>query len=629
MGFDPQEKLKTVPQTPGVYFHKDESGKTIYIGKAVNLRNRLKSYFQGRGRSDKPTGGNIQERYSYYASQRLEELAYTIADFDYVQTDTEQEALLLESTLVKRHQPRFNIRLKDDKSYPYIKVDLSDDFPRIYITRNRRDPNAHYFGPFASAGSVNRTLKMLKKLFPYRSCTKKITGNDERPCLEYHIKRCVAPCTGYASKEQYGQIIDQVVNFLKRGPQSVIKPLERDMRKHAKEFNFEEAAVIRDRINDFNSLHERQHVMALKNSDIDVIAAANKADKAFVEIFFIRSGNLMGSDRFRMDCADEADEREALTAFVKQFYASKSEIPRTIACSVAIDEAELISTSLEQQVKHKVRIFSPQRGELRRLTQMAHRNARHFMEREKLRDLSQKGLNEGTLTELQEALNLPHPPRRIECYDISHIQGVDAVASMVVFKDGEPNNAHYRHFKINLGLDQNDDFKSIFEAVSRRLAWLSEDDSRGKKRRDASFTKRPDLMLIDGGKGQLNAALEAKLNSGVEAISFAAIAKKEELIFVPEEAGAIQLDRDSKTLYLVQRIRDEAHRFAVEYHRKLHSKRMSQSQLDGIDGIGPRRKKELLKRFGSVANILAAGVSEIAETPTMNATLAQRLVESL
>ena len=568
---------------------------------------------------------------SYFGSKKnldpkSVELVSRIDDFEYIVTASEQEALLLENSLIKEHKPKYNIRLKDDKTYPYIKVDLAEDFPRIYVTRRTANDGARYFGPFASAGSVRKTLDLLKRLFPYRSCTKTITGNDSRPCLEYHIKRCVAPCTGYASRNDYSEVIAQVVMFLEGNTKEIVSDLKTTMLEASDNLEFERAGALRDRLKAIEKVYEGQNVVGLGREELDVIGAAYGGEEAWVEIFFIRQGKLIGRDHFTMSGTREEDGQEILARFIEQFYSSASHVPRKILVPESITDKEVVAGWLETKRKGPVEINVPQRGTKRRLIEMVSTNAAQGLEQLKLKWISDSTRMETAMSELQEELNLPRSPKRIECYDVSHIQGTNTVASMSVFQDGKPLSSNYRRFKIK-SHDGNDDFASMREVLSRRFKRLKNARDGGEE--NASFAAAPDLVLIDGGKGQLSSAVEVMLRLGLQDIQLASIAKREEEIFLPDAAEPVIMPKNSQGLFLLQRARDEAHRFAVTFHRNLRGKSSVKSALDLVPGIGPKRRKMLIRSFGSVKGIREASEDQLAAAPGMTAKVARQIKEHL
>ena len=622
-----RERLASVPERPGVYLFRDASSRFLYVGKAANLRNRVRSYF------GTPIG----------LEPKVRRMVQQASDFEFVVTDSESEALILENTLIKRHRPRFNTRLRDDKTYPFIKIDPREDFPLVYFTRLVRNDGARYFGPFASAGSVRRTLDLLKKLFPYRSCTKVITGTDARPCLEYDIGRCVAPCVGHASREEYGQVIRQVLMFLEGNTAEVVRQLRSRMAGAAETLDYERAARIRDQVQAIQRVGEEQKVASSRGKDSDIIAIAQERDEAWVEAFFVRQGKLVGRDHFIMDGTQDEAPAHVLTNFLKQFYDRASSIPSLVLTQHPVEDADLVTGWLAARREGPVSLRVPVRGENRRLMAMVAENAVQGLSMSRLRRSSDRDALDSALRELQEALSLPRPPRRIECYDISNIRGTDAVGSMVVFQDGRPRKEHYRRFKIKT-VDEIDDYAMMREVLGRRFGRLAKDgalasppadpadgDAHARDEDGQTWGIVPDLVVIDGGKGHLSAALGVFLDLGVstEAVPLASLAKEEEELFVPHSAEAVLLPRNSQGLFLVQRVRDEAHRFAITYHRKLRSNRQVRSGLEGVPGIGPKRRRMLTLRFGDVAGVREATVEELSTVPGMTVALARRLKETL
>ncbi len=617
---DFSERLRATPAKPGVYLMRDELGEILYVGKASRLRHRLRSYFTSQ--SNLPP--------------KIRKLVANVADFEYILTESEQEALILECNLIKRHRPAYNARLKDDKSYPFIKIDVSEDFPQVYITRRVARDGARYFGPFASASSVRRTLALLKKLFPYRSCTKTITGNDPRPCLDFYIHRCVGPCIGAVSREQYREIVDQVFLFLEGKTDRVVKAIARRMGEAAEDLEFERAAVLRDQLEAIEKVLEGQKVLDLRSENLDVIAVAPGVREAWVEVFFIRQGKLIGRDHFIMAGTQDDEPEKVLTAFVKQFYAANPYVPPRILLQHPLEEEASIQQWLEQKRQGRVRLHVPQRGGKRKLVQMVAENAAEGLEQLKVRQ-AEGGDMDAAMAELQEALSLPSLPRRVECYDISNIQGTDAVGSMVVFEDGRPRTSDYRRFKVKSvkGIDDYSMMREVLARRFRRLAKAKEaGDADGKSPKapsssDGAWQAVPDLVLIDGGKGHLGAALQVFLEVGATAVPLASVAKENEEIFVPQTPEPIILPRDSQGLFLVQRLRDEAHRFAITFHRQRRSKRSVASAMDSIPGIGPKRRRMLLRSFGSVRGVREAALEDIAAVPGMTLKLATKVKESL
>ena len=614
------QRLQATPERPGIYMMKDARGTVLYVGKAAVLRNRLRSYFGSPA----------------HQPNKTRRMMGHVRDFEYIVTDTEAEALILENTLIKRYKPRYNARLKDDKTYPYLKIDLSEEFPRVYITRRVAKDGARYFGPFATANTVRKSMDLVKRLFPYRSCTKKITGNDPRPCLEYYINRCVAPCTGYATKEEYAKVIDQVTLFMEGDTEAVTRDLHANMERASERLEFERAAVLRDRLKAVEKVAEERRIKVDSNpvTDMDVIALAQSASETWVEVFFIRKGKLIGREHFFMEGAQD-DTPEVVTGqFIQQFYGSALTIPPRLVVQHQPPGSELIAGYLRGLRGKAVRLVCPQRGLHKQLVQTVADNARQGLAQHRIKWLDNHDIIRQAVEELEEELSLPLPLHRMECYDISHIQGSHSVGSMVVFEDGRPKQSQYRRFKIKT-VEGVDDFESMREVLRRRFKRLAQaraaamEGADGGEAPAAGWGALPDLVLIDGGKGQLSAALEVLLQLGLDDVPLAALAKENEWLFVPHTPEPIILPRDSQALYLVQRIRDEAHRFAVTYHRNLRSKSSLSSPVELVSGIGPKRKRMLMRRFGSLKGIKEAAVEEIAAVPGMTRSLALRLKQTI
>ena len=635
-------QVAALPAKPGVYTFRDQSGKVIYVGKAANLRSRVRSYF-GSPRS---------------LEGKTRKLSARIAALEIVTTRTEQDALHLEATLVKRHQPLFNVRLKDDKHYPYLKVDVDSPWPRVTITRRVQNDGARYFGPYASAKSVRTSLDLVKKLFPWRSCDKEITGSDPRPCLDYYIRRCIAPCTSYCTPDEYREVIDQTMLFLDGKSSVVVEQLTEAMTDAAKELNFERAAMLRDQLAAVERVTEQQITADTADSELDAFGIAVDGDEAVVQVLFIRGRKMTGSDHFSLAGVQDEPLERVLAAFLRQYYESAVQVPRLVLIPQAIDQPELLAGWLTEKRSGAVEIRRPQRGDKRRLTEMAAENAQEALELQRVRWLADRGRTDAALVELEQALSLPAPPHRVECYDISHNQGDSTVASMVVFLDGRPATREYRRFRIR-SIEGPDDFASMAEVMRRRFKRLGEQrqleraagrelpadlaggetdsetedaaagDIGGDTGADAGWGAIPDLVIVDGGRGQVSAAHDVMRNLAVDDIPLAGLAKREELLFLVDTAEPIRLDRRSQGMYLVQRIRDEAHRFAISYHRRLRSQRASRSPLDRIPGIGPTRKKALLRKFGSLQAIRQASAEEIAATPGLTHRVAEQIKTEL
>lgn len=610
-----KEILKNLPAKPGVYLHKNAQGKVIYVGKAVNLRSRVRSYFHKSAQDNTKTRRLVAE----------------IADIDFIVADSELEALLLENTLIKKHQPRFNVRLKDDKRYPYIKVHWQDPFPRVTTTRRLQNDGARYFGPYTAAWAAYQTLDLVRKIFPYLTCTRTITGNDERACLYYHIGRCAAPCIGVVNKEEYRQIIDRLCDFLNGNTEPVVADLRRQMDQAAENLDFEKAAQLRDQIRAIDQVVEKQKVVQAGTLDEDVIAFARADGDACVQVFFIRGGKLIGRDYFVLEgTADEADP-EIMASFLKQFYDQAATVPPKILLPREVDELMIIRDWLKRKRGAKVTLSVPRRGKQKELLEMAAQNAAETLTHLQARWSADESKQTEALTELQQALDLPDPPLRVECYDISTLQGTHTVGSMVVFAKGVPRKSDYRRFKIQSVKGQ-DDYASMQEMLHRRFKRMADEGYQDPTKQDKENTWAliPNLIIIDGGKGQLNAALavldEFELR---DAIPIVGLAKGEEEIFLPGQAEPVVLPQNSPGLFLVQRIRDEAHRFGVSYHRKLRGKSAVRSSLDMVEGIGPKRRQALLRKFGSIEAIRQASIDELAAVPGMTRKVAEGLKEQL
>ncbi len=616
-----EHRLRVTPEKPGVYLMKDARNEVLYVGKASVLRNRLRSYFGS------PAGH----------PPKIRRMMSLMTDFEFIVTDTEAEALILENTLIKRYRPHFNARLKDDKTYPYLKIDLTEEFPRVYITRQVANDGARYFGPFATASSVRKTMDLIKKLFPYRSCTKTITGRDPRPCLEYYIHRCVAPCSGLATQEEYAQVIQQVIMFMEGNTEAVTRELKKRMEVAAEELEFERAAVLRDQIRGIDQVAEEQQVKVESNpgGDMDFIALAQGSSETWVEIFFIRRGKLIGRDHFFMEGTQDDSVEVIMGQFVRQFYQTALVIPPVVYIQHPLEDQELVRDWLKERREGAVRIVCPQRGQQKKLMDVVAENAVQGLAQHRIKWLNNSDVLHQAMAELEEELSLPDIPLRMECYDISHVQGSNLVGSMVVFQDGRPKTSHYRRFQIK-SVDGVDDYASMQEMLRRRFKRLAEaraeraDVSADSAGGDSSaWGIEPDLVIIDGGKGHLSAALEVLLELGLDDIPLSALAKENEWLFVPHSSEPIELARNSQGLYLVQRIRDEAHRFAITYHRNLRSKSSLKSSIDMVTGIGPKRKRMLLRRFGSIQGIKDAPVDDIAAVPGLTRSLAIRLKQTL
>ena len=586
--------LAVLPDKPGVYLMHDAEGKVIYVGKAVVLKNRVRSYFR-----------NLASH-----TPKVKAMVAKIAEIETIVTSSEVEALILECNLIKKYRPRYNISLKDDKTYPYLKVTLQEDFPRLHMTRRLSRDGAKYYGPYADAGAMYATMKLLKTMFPLRSCRRM---NPDRPCLNYHIKRCLAPCAGYVSKEEYGKMIKSVCMVLDGRTTELERDLKRRMQEAAEEYAFEEAARLRDQLQAVERLNESQKAVTNNGGDMDIIGFAQDMTGNCLQIFFVRKGKLIGRDNFFLQDGGDTPQ-EVLTAFLKQYYNEATFVPREIVLPrlPEPEEQQLIELWLRQKAEHRVELIQPQRGVKRELLQLANDNAQKLLD-ERLRKGSLSLKNDAQAAEeLQQALGLEHSLERMDCFDISHTQGSETVASMVVFRNGSISKKDYRKYKILSAEGKPDDFKSMQEVVYRRYK---------------DYEDLPNLVVIDGGKGQLSSALEVIRGLGLADLPVVGLAKREEEIFLPHQSTSILLDRDSAALHLIQRIRDEAHRFAITFHRKLRGKRNLVSVLDHVEGIGPKRRQALWKAFKTLDAMKAASVEELAAVEGMNSTAAQTLYD--
>ncbi|HEY4712311.1 MAG TPA: excinuclease ABC subunit UvrC [Dehalococcoidia bacterium] len=597
------EQIKSLPAKPGVYLFKDKEGKVIYIGKAANLNSRVRSYFGAPS--------NL--------SFKIQRLVSKIQDFEFVVTNSEQEALILECNMIKKYTPRYNVRLKDNKTFPYLKIDINEDWPGVYITRRVQKDGARYFGPFASAGSVRKTLKLIKKNFPFRSCSKRIEGQAKRPCLDYYICRCLGPCIGAVEKQEYHDVINQVILFLQGKQELVLRELNTKMKAAAQQLQFERAALLRDQIQAIEKVIEGQRIAITLQGEKDVIGLAQNEKQAYVELFSIRTNKLIGQDHFIMEGTQGESPGQIMTSFVKQYYASASYIPPLILLQHPVDEPAVLSKWLGQQRGGKVKLQVPQRGAKKKLVDTVAENAAQGLQLAQAKEMKTEIISSG-LQALKNRLRLPKMPLRIECYDVSNIQGALAVGSMVVLEKGRPKPAHYRRFRIKT-VTGADDYAMIQETLRRRF-------KRGLTG-EGTWSIVPDLVLIDGGRGQLNAALEVRQELGLDSIPMISLAKENEEVFIPGDPQPVCIAKDSPALHILQRARDEAHRFAISYHRKLRHKEVTASALDNIPGIGPKRKRALLKKFGSIEAIKEASLEELSQTEGITPALAKKVKEGL
>jgi excinuclease ABC subunit C len=594
-----KEKLVSIPKKPGVYLLKDASGEVIYVGKAINLQNRVRSYFHT----------------SSDHSPKMRRLVEEVAELDFIVTSSEVEALILECELIKRHKPKYNVRLKDDKRYPYIKITLQEDYPRISTTRRMEMDGARYFGPFTASWAVHQTLDTLRKIFPYITCNRKITGEEKRACLYYHIGRCAGPCIGAISKEDYRKIIEGVCLFLEGKTDEILNDLRARMKEAAERLEYERAAVLRDRIRAIERVMVRQRVASTTPINQDILAFAREDGRACVQVFFIRGGKLIGREYFILTGTRGEEEGEIIASFVKQFYDEAAYIPPEIILPKEIKEAKVIRDWLKDEREVEAVLRTPLNDGEDELLQMASENAA-----EALISLRSRRPTEEALIELGEYLGLTKAPNRIEGYDISQIHGRAATGSMVVFIKGMPSKSNYKRFRIK-EVEGADDYAMIKEVLRRRFKRAIEGDE--------AWTTLPDLILIDGGKGQLGAALEVLAEYGLEDIPLVSLAKERDEVFAPGRSEPVFFPSDSQALFLLKRIRDEAHRFTLAYHRKLREKESFSSKLEEIEGVGPKRRKALMKRFGSLEAIKEASVEELAQVPGMSRKVAERVKEFL
>ena len=641
-----EDKLAGVPDAPGVYLMRDGKQRVIYIGKARSLRTRVRSYFRSGDHTAKTTS-----------------LVQRVSDFEVIVTDSEIEALLLENNLIKEHRPPFNVTFRDDKGYMYVKVTTNEIYPRIATTRRVLKDGALYFGPFTSVKSLRQTLKLLNRLFPYRTCNIDMGSPIPRPCLKYHIGLCVAPCTRYCTVEGYREVVDGAVRFLRGDYDRIVERLTAHMWSAADEQDYETAAKHRDRLNAIDKVVAEQKITDLRGGYIDVIAVAREGREAQATVLRIRGGKMIGRGTYELTVIGEETDAEMLDDFVREYYDRAPEVPLLVLTSVALSDPEMLETWLSSVRCAKVEVRVPQRGQKRKLVEMASRNARETLQLERTRWLNSGRKLRQAMLEVGNALGLERMPRRIEAYDISHIQGTLAVGSLVVFEDGVAKKGKYRRFKIR-SAQGNDDFASMREVLRRRFSRYADftaangtGQAGGVAQRvlaavplakldpdiempaptnqtagaDNEWGSSPDLVLIDGGKGQLSAALDVFEEFGIEAadIPIASIAKRQEELFVPGCSKPVMLPHESNGMHLLQRIRDEAHRFAVSFHVKLRTQKGRRSILDEVPSIGPKRKRALMRAFGSLEKIRRASADELSAVEGMNASSAKALKEAL
>ncbi len=613
--FDIKEQLKKLPDKPGVYLMKDENGEIIYVGKSKSLKNRVSQYF--RSQKGHPP--------------KVKAMVKVIKEFEYIITDTEVEALILEANLIKKHKPRYNVLLRDDKSYPYIKVTLNEKYPRVLKTRRVIKDSARYFGPYINVDAVNQTLATIEELFPLRKCKRNLEQNNERPCLNYHIKKCLGPCTGKVNHDEYMEMIDQIVLFLGGKQDILIKELEGKMAKAAQELHFERAAKYRDRINALKNLAEKQKIVSTSDADQDYISMAISDDKVCIMVFFVRSGKLVGREHYILEGTEDMERSEILSTFVKQFYSSTSFIPKEILAHENMEDSEVIESWLSQKRQSKVTVKQPMRGEKKKLLELVYKNALEYLTKFEEKINRDKEYSQKVLNEIKYILGLDHLPKRIEAYDISNMYGVFSVGSMVVFENGKPQNSGYRRFKVRT-IEGPNDYGSMQEVLFRRFKRGIEENQMLKEQgisfEKGKFSIFPDIVLVDGGKGHVKAAEDVLVALGLN-IPVAGMVKDDKhrtkgLIYKGDE---IYLEKRSYGFKLIAKIQEEVHRFAISYHKTLRDKSMVQSVLDEIPGIGKKRKKELLKHFGSIEKIRKASVKELKEVDGMNTKSAKSVYE--
>lgn len=614
--FNIEEELKKLPSQPGVYIMHDSRDEIIYVGKAISLKNRVRQYFQS----------------SRNKTAKIEQMVSRIARFEYIITDSELEALVLECNLIKEHRPRYNTMLKDDKTYPYIKVTVYEDFPRILFARDMKKDKSKYFGPYTSAGAVKDTIDLIHKLYQIRTCSRSLPKDigRERPCLNYHIKQCQAPCQGYIDKEEYGRNISQALDFLGGKYAPVLKMLEEKMLAASEEMDFEKAIEYRDLLNSVKQIAQKQKITDSGMEDRDIIAMAKDEKDAVVQVFFVREGRLIGREHFHVAIATAEDNRQILTSFVKQFYSGTPFIPKELWVQTGLEDEDIIKEWLTAKRGQKVKLVVPQKGQKERLVELAERNAALVLSQDKEKIKREELRTIGAMNEVAGLMGL-QGVRRIEAYDISNISGFESVGSMIVYEDGKPKRNDYRKFKIKWVKGPND-YASMNEVLTRRFSHgLTEAESLKQKGMDeefGSFTRFPDLIMMDGGRGQVNIAL-AVLKDLNLSIPVCGMVKDDNhrtrgLYYNNVE---IPIDRHSEGFRLITRIQDEAHRFAIEYHRSLRSKGQVKSILDDIPGIGPARRKALMRQFKGLEAIKEASAEELASLPGMNAQAAKSVYE--
>lgn len=613
-----EEQLKVLPHHPGVYLMKNSAGHIIYVGKAVSLRNRVRSYFQN-SRNHTP---------------KTEVMVAQVSSIDYILVDSEVEALILENNLIKEHSPKYNIRLRDDKTFPYIKVTASEDFPRVYATRKVVKDGARYYGPYTDVDAMHETIRLLKDIFPLRDCRKPIKAvPGGRPCLNYHIGRCSGPCAGHVSRDDYRQMVRKVELFLEGKQESITKDLKAEMEAAAEGMEFERAAELRDTIGSVEKVIEKQKIVSMSDDDSDVVALARNDSLACVQVLLIRGGKMVGREHFYLEVSDVNADSEVLSAFLARFYDDLPHVPKEIIMQLEVPDQAIVEEWLSARRGTKVSLHTPKRGDKLRLVEMGERNAQMLLQQADMKRDIEETRAQTALQTIAEYLGLPDLPMRIEAYDISNTQGNQTVASMVVFEGGKPKKSDYRRFTIRT-VEGPNDFASMAEVIGRRFrralaGGQTAEDAADSPGVEDKFGALPDLVLIDGGKGQLSSAREVMEGLGFSHISTVGLAKEFEYLYQPGQSDPVILPRDSEALYLVQRIRDEAHRFAITFHRSLRAKVMVKSILDEVPGIGKKRRLALLQAFGSVDKMRGASVEDLAAVTGMNRDVAEKVQEHL
>ncbi|MEC9450930.1 MAG: excinuclease ABC subunit UvrC [Chloroflexota bacterium] len=591
----PKNSAKLLPKSPGVYIFLDDKKSVIYVGKAKDLRSRVSSYFNSK-------------------EIRAIRIKKEVANIDFIVTKNEEDALILENDLIKKNKPKLNVRLKDDKSFPYIKINIKENFPQFFMTRNLIKDGSIYFGPYSSATNIRKTLRLINKIFPYTSCEEKL---PIKLCLEFHINRNISPCSGELNKKQYAKIIDQSISFLEGNTKNALNELKKSMWDAAKLKKYEKAASIRDSISAAESLFEKQSIITSDNANInlDAFEVASNSIETWVDVMQVREGKLKARDHFQMEVQDFHDKKQILSSFMQSYYLRNDHPPKEIIVSESPDDIDMIIKILQLKYNRRIPIIKPKRGSKKEIIKFLTNNLIKWVEYRESRINSNDEANELSLINIQEQLNLESKPFIIECYDISHVQGTNVVGSMVVFKNGKPDKSKYRKFELKTS-QKNDDYSALKEVISRRLNRIND-------------SELPNLMLIDGGKGQLSACHEVLLANGYDAIEIASIAKQKEEIFMPNNFESVILENGSYGKHLIQRIRDEAHRFAITYHRSKRSKQMISSELDTIAGIGPKKKKALINSFGSIKNIRNASYEELIQLKAITKKDAEKIKDSI